>query len=96
MPGLDRDSFAPATVVPGTTDPELGFSGGLQGLLTDKLDVTEEERVAVVHSTFLPGESSRIFLHLGEVAPHPYGILRSGWSESTPTHPLPRIFASME
>lgn len=59
-------SFGPPEAVLGTLSEKLGFNGGLQGKLTDKLDV-EDGRVAVVHSTFNPGEESRVLLYVGSI-----------------------------
>lgn len=56
------------TLVPGTADQELGFSGSLQGLFMDKLGINESGQIAIVHGTFNPGERSRIRLHLGEIS----------------------------
>jgi hypothetical protein len=63
------DSFVSPSIVPGSTDPELGFNGSLQGMLMRKLAVDDSGRTAVVHSRFHPGEASRVRLHLGEADP---------------------------
>ncbi len=65
--GVDggRDFEEPAPL-PGSLDPELGINGSLQGLLTSKLAVREDGLVAVVNSTFNPGQESRVLLYLGE------------------------------
>jgi hypothetical protein len=59
------DSFVPPSIVPGSTDPDLGFNGSLQGMLMRKLAVDDRGRIAVSHSRFRPGEASRIRLHRG-------------------------------
>lgn len=55
-------------MVSGTADPELGFSGSLQGLLMRKLAVNRAGAIAVVNSTFQPNDVSRVRLILGRVA----------------------------
>ena len=62
------ESISVPTLVPGTADQELGFSGSLQGLFMRKLAISQNGRMAVVHGTFNPGERSRIRLHLGEIS----------------------------
>lgn len=57
-------TFGAPEVVPGTLEGGSGFNGGLQGKLTNKIDVADG-RVAVAHSTFDPGEGSRVLLYLG-------------------------------
>jgi hypothetical protein len=62
---LSRDggeTFEPPTVVPGTADPGFRLNGSLQGLLMDKLAVSGSGRIAVVNSSFEPGEGSRVVL----------------------------------
>ncbi len=58
-------SFAPAAVVPGSADPELGDNGSRQGLLMRKLAVNATGALAVVNSTFRAGAASRIWLFRG-------------------------------
>jgi len=60
-------TFQPPSVVPGTTGRNLGFNGSLQGLLGRKLAVNRAGTIAVVNSTFNPGERSRVRLVVGEV-----------------------------
>ena len=60
-------TFGSSTVVPGTADPDLGFNGGLQGLLMRKLAVAGDGTIAVVNSSFREGEVSRVRLILGRV-----------------------------
>lgn len=59
------DGFTEPAVVPGTADPELGINGSLQGLLTRKLAVGRDGRIAAVNSRIREGEDSRVRLHLG-------------------------------
>jgi hypothetical protein len=61
------ETFSDPHLVPGTAGPELGFSGGLQGLLMRKLAADGSGRIAVVNGTFNPGEESRIRLIVGRV-----------------------------
>jgi hypothetical protein len=73
--GLTRSAdggqtFAAPIVVPGSNRPERGFSGSQQGLLMRKLDVAGGH-IAIVNSTFAPGQASHIWLHLGQMAPAP-------------------------
>lgn len=63
--------FAPPAVVPGTADPELGFTGSLQGLLMRKLAVNGRGELAVVNSTFLPNRESRVRLIRGKIGGEP-------------------------
>ncbi len=63
------DAFAEPTVVPGTDDPGYRVNGSLQGLLMRKLAVNRAGEVAVVNSSFEPGEASRVRLILGRPAP---------------------------
>jgi hypothetical protein len=59
-------TFEPASVVPGTADSTLGFNGSLQGLLMDKLAVSESGAIAVVNSTFNRNEASHVWLIRGQ------------------------------
>jgi hypothetical protein len=61
-------TFSSPAVVPGTGDPQLGFNGSLQGLLTRKLAVNAAGTIAVVNSTFKRDEGSWIWLVLGRTA----------------------------
>jgi len=58
-------SFAPPSVLPGSSDPALGVNGSQQGLLTRKLAVNGAGALAVVNSTFKRNDSSRIWLFRG-------------------------------
>lgn len=55
-------TFTAPSLVPGTSGPELGFNGSLQGLLMRKLAVNGSGAIAVVNSTFRPNEVSRVRL----------------------------------
>jgi len=57
--------FSSPSQIPGTGDPDDGFNGSRQGLLMNKLGVNSTGNIAVVNSTFLEGESSRIHLLQG-------------------------------
>jgi hypothetical protein len=59
------ETFSAPAPVPGTSGPDLGFNGSLQGLLQNKLAANEAGALAVVNSTFLQGEESRVRLLLG-------------------------------
>ncbi len=63
------ERFSEPAMIPGSNDPELGFNGSLQGLLMAPLAMDESGRVAVVNSTFLPGERSAIWLQTGQFGP---------------------------
>ena len=63
------ERFSEPAIIPGSNDPELGFNGSLQGLLMAPLAMDESGRVAVVNSTFLPGEHSAIWLQKGLIEP---------------------------
>lgn len=56
------ESFAAPETVPGSDDPDLGFSGSLQGSLMRRLAVNAAGEVALADSSFAPGEISRIRL----------------------------------
>jgi hypothetical protein len=62
-------AFAEPTLVPGTDDPAYRVNGSLQGLLMRKLSVNRAGEVAVVNSSFEPGEASRVRLIRGRSAP---------------------------
>jgi len=59
------ESFASASVVPGTDDEDLGINGSLQGLLMQKIAAGDEGQVVVVNSSFNPGERSVVRLMRG-------------------------------
>jgi hypothetical protein len=61
------DSFAACSPVPGIAGNALGFNGSQQGLLMDKLAVNDAGAMAVVNSTFRPGEVSQIWLARGRL-----------------------------
>jgi hypothetical protein len=61
-------TFGRPAVVPGSDADGQGFNGSQQGLLMDKLAVTAPGAVAVVNSTFRPGEHSRVRLYRGRLA----------------------------
>ncbi len=67
------DTFAAASIVPGTDDEALGFSGSQQGLLMSKLAVNDAGAIAVVNSTFRQGRSSHVWLIRGRVEAVPAG-----------------------
>jgi len=64
-------ALAPSTIIPGTDEPGLGFNGSQQGLLMQKLALNAQDDVAVVNSRFLAGDSSRVRLFRGRLAPVP-------------------------
>lgn len=55
-------NFADPKIVPGSDDPELGFSGGLQGSLMRRLAADADGALALVTSTFAAGRSSHVWL----------------------------------
>ena len=59
-------TFAEPSIIPGSLDPEQGFNGSLQGLLMQKLAANSQGDIAVVNSTFHPGQGSRIWLIRGQ------------------------------
>ncbi len=65
------ERFSVPEVIPGSDDPALGFNGSLQGLLMAPLAMDDSGRVAVVNSTFLPGERSAIWLQKGRFKNQP-------------------------
>lgn len=58
-------TFAQPSIVPGSLDPDQGFNGSLQGLFMQKLAANHRGDIAVVNSTFKPGQRSQIWLILG-------------------------------
>ncbi|MFB6274030.1 MAG: sialidase family protein [Salinibacter sp.] len=60
------DSFSSPSLVPGSAEAP-GFNGSQQGLLAEKVAVSEEGTVAVVNSTFDRGEESAIWLYRGQL-----------------------------
>lgn len=58
-------TFRTPSIVPGTAEPEDGSSGGLQGLLMQKLAVNDDGAIAVGHSRFQRNEASRVRLVRG-------------------------------
>ncbi len=56
------ERFASSQTVPGSGETGPGFNGSLQGLLMRKLAVNAAGEIAVVNSTFHPGESSVVRL----------------------------------
>jgi hypothetical protein len=58
-------TFAAPSIIPGSLEREQGFNGSLQGLLMQKLAANRRGAIAVVNSTFTPGQGSRIWLIRG-------------------------------
>jgi hypothetical protein len=58
-------AFDSPVVVPGSLEPRLGINGSQQGLFMNKLAVNGSGEIAIVNSTFIPGESSHIRLFRG-------------------------------
>ena len=61
------ENFTRPHMIPGSDRSEHGVSGGRQGLLMRKLDANADGQLAAVHSTFLDGEASAIWLFRGEM-----------------------------
>ena len=59
-------TFAAPSIIPGSLDRDQGFNGSLQGLLMQKLAANSRGEIAVVNSTFHPGQGSRIWLIRGQ------------------------------
>jgi len=66
----EGSTFASPRIVPGTDDPRHGVNGSQQGLLMRKLAVNGRVAVAVVNSTFMPGEASHVWLYTGRRVDH--------------------------
>lgn len=64
--GKADTSFAPPSVIPGTTAKKHGVNGSLQGHLMRKMDVNEKGKIGVVNSRIEQGSQSRIFLNIGQ------------------------------
>jgi hypothetical protein len=60
-------SFSAPAAVPGSADPGGGVNGSGQGLLMRKLAVNGRGEVAIVNSSFKPGERSRVWLIRGSL-----------------------------
>jgi hypothetical protein len=60
-------TFAAPSIIPGSDDPTHGVNGSQQGLLMRKLAINDAGGVAIVNSTFLPNQSSRIWLFQGRI-----------------------------
>jgi hypothetical protein len=58
-------TFAEPSLLPGSLDPDQSVNGSLQGLLMQKLAANSRGAIAVVNSTFTPGQRSRIWLIRG-------------------------------
>ena len=61
------ETFATPSIIPGSLDPDQSFNGSLQGLLMQKLAANTRGDIAVVNSTFKPGQRSQLWLILGHV-----------------------------
>lgn len=61
------ETFSAPAQVPGSADPALGFNGSQQGLLMEKLALSDRGRLAIVSSRFRRGEASRIQLYRGQL-----------------------------
>ncbi|OOG20629.1 hypothetical protein B1C78_17160 [Thioalkalivibrio denitrificans] len=64
-------SFAAPRVLAGSDDPRLGANGSQQGLLMRKLALNASGRAAVVNSSFMPGETSHVWLFRGHFPDSP-------------------------
>jgi hypothetical protein len=62
------DHFAAPSPVPGIAGDSLGYDGSQQGSLTTKLAVGGDGTLAVVNSTFVPGQVSHVRLVRGRLA----------------------------
>jgi len=62
-------TFVAPSIVPGSTDPALGFNGSLQGMLMRKLAANASGELAAVNSRFKPDVASRIRLYRGTAEP---------------------------
>jgi hypothetical protein len=58
-------TFAAPSLIPGSLDPDQSVNGSLQGLLMQKLAANSRGAIAVVNSTFTPGQRSWIWLIRG-------------------------------
>jgi hypothetical protein len=63
-------TFTPASIVPGTDDPALGFNGSLQGLLMQKIAADDSGAVVVANSHFKEHEASHVRLISGRLPGH--------------------------
>lgn len=60
-------TFSSPSIIPGSANSEIGFTGNLQGLLTRKLSVNAKGIIAVVNSFFERNETSQIWLFQGQI-----------------------------
>jgi len=61
-------TFTPPAAVPGSVDPGGGWNGSGQGLLMRKLAVNRDGAVAIVNSSFVERQGSRVWLMRGNAA----------------------------
>lgn len=61
-------SFTPPEVVPESSDPAGGWNGSHQGLLMKKLDINGTGMFAIVNSSLVQDERSRVWLIRGRLA----------------------------
>ncbi|MDN3519923.1 sialidase family protein [Halomonas ramblicola] len=61
------EHFAAPEIVPHSGESDPGFNGSLQGMLMRKLAVNDAGDIAVVNSTFQPGETSLVRLIRGHL-----------------------------
>jgi hypothetical protein len=59
-------TFAAPSIMPGSLERGQSVNGSLQGLLMQKLAANSRGNIAVVNSTFTPGQGSRIWLIRGK------------------------------
>jgi hypothetical protein len=64
--GDGGQTFAPASLIPGSIPAGEGVNGSLQGLLMRKLAVNRAGAMAIVGSTFWPNERSNVWLLRGQ------------------------------
>ncbi|HEY0845307.1 MAG TPA: sialidase family protein [Noviherbaspirillum sp.] len=62
-------SFTPPEIVPESSDPAGGSNGSHQGLLMEKLDVNAAGEFAIVNSSLVQDERSRVWVIRGRIAP---------------------------
>jgi hypothetical protein len=64
------DRLTSPVLISSTMDAALGVNGSRQGKLMRLVDTNDSGAIAVVHSSFREGESSRIRLILGRASAH--------------------------
>lgn len=61
------DNFVSSFTLPETPGMTDGFNGSQQGKLMEKMSISDDGKIAVVNSTFVPQATSDVWLYVGEI-----------------------------